>query len=88
MKRPMASFMLIPAPCTGAEPGTGRHFGLKSFGILFGTMNGLMLFGNGIAPVPANHVYDMTGSYDIVLWAQVPAYLGTALLFLLLGPYP
>ena len=65
-----------------------RHFGLKSFGTLFGAMNGLMLFGNGIAPVLANHVYDVTHSYDIVLWAQVPACLGTMLLFLLLGPYP
>jgi predicted MFS family arabinose efflux permease len=65
-----------------------RHFGLKSFGTLFGTMNGLMLFGNGIAPVLANHVFDVTKSYNIVLWAQVPACLGTILLFLLLGPYP
>jgi predicted MFS family arabinose efflux permease len=65
-----------------------RHFGLRSFGTLFGTMNGLMLFGNGIAPALANHVYDVTKSYDIVLWAQVPACLGTMLLFLLLGPYP
>jgi predicted MFS family arabinose efflux permease len=65
-----------------------RHFGLRSFGTLFGTMNGLMLFGNGMAPVLANHVYDVTKSYDIVLWAQVPACLGTMLLFLLLGPYP
>jgi predicted MFS family arabinose efflux permease len=65
-----------------------RHFGLRSFGTLFGTMNGLMLFGNGIAPVIANHVFDVTRSYDIVLWAQVPACLGTILLFLLLGPYP
>jgi predicted MFS family arabinose efflux permease len=65
-----------------------RHFGLKSFGTLFGTMNGLMLFGNGIAPVLANHVYDVTKSYDIVLWAQVPACLGTVVLFLLLGSYP
>lgn len=65
-----------------------RHFGLKSFGTLFGTMNGLMLFGNGIAPVLANHVYDVTKSYDLVLWAQVPACLGTTVLFLLLGPYP
>jgi predicted MFS family arabinose efflux permease len=67
---------------------TARHFGLKSFGTLFGTMNGLMLFGNGIAPAVANHVYDVTRSYDIVLWAQVPACLGTIVLFLLLGPYP
>ena len=65
-----------------------RHFGLRSFGTLFGAMNGLMLFGNGIAPVLANHVYDVTKSYDIVLWIQIPACLGTALLFLLLGPYP
>ncbi len=65
-----------------------RHFGLRAFGTLFGTMNGLMLFGNGIAPVLANHVYDVTRSYDIVLWVQIPACLGTALLFLLLGPYP
>jgi predicted MFS family arabinose efflux permease len=65
-----------------------RHFGLRSFGTLFGTLNGLMLFGNGIAPVLANHVYDVTRSYDIVLWVQIPACLGTMLLFLLLGPYP
>jgi predicted MFS family arabinose efflux permease len=65
-----------------------RHFGLKSFGTLFGALNGLMLFGNGIAPVLANHVYDVTRSYDIVLWAQIPACLMTMLLFLLLGPYP
>lgn len=65
-----------------------RHFGLRSFGTLFGTINGLMLFGNGIAPVLANHVYDVTKSYDIVLWVQIPACLGTMLLFLLLGPYP
>jgi len=65
-----------------------RHFGLRSFGTLFGTLNGLMLFGNGIAPVLANHVYDVTRSYEIVLWFQIPACLGTALLFLWLGPYP
>ena len=66
----------------------GRHLGLKSFGALFGTMNGLMLFGNGIAPVLANHIYDLTKSYHIVLWAQIPACLATAVLFLMLGKYP
>ena len=66
----------------------GRHLGLKSFGTLFGTMNGLMLFGTGIAPVLANHIYDVTKSYDIVLWAQIPACLVTAALFLMLGKYP
>lgn len=65
-----------------------RHFGTKAFGALFGTMNGLMLFGNGIAPVVANHVYDVTLSYDLVLWAQIPGCILTAALFLWLGPYP
>lgn len=67
---------------------SARHFGMRSFGTLFGTLNGLMLFGNGIAPVVANHVYDVTRSYELVLWFQIPACVGTALLFLLLGPYP
>lgn len=65
-----------------------RHFGLKSFGTLFGAMNGMMLFGNGLAPVLANYVYDVTKSYEPTLWFQIPACLLTALLFLWLGPYP
>ncbi len=65
-----------------------RHFGLKNFGALFGTINGLMLFGNGVAPFAANYVYDLTGSYSSVLWAQLPACLIAALLFLALGRYP
>jgi predicted MFS family arabinose efflux permease len=65
-----------------------RHFGLSNFGALFGTINGLMLFGNGVAPFAANYVYDVTGSYSSVLWAQVPACLLAAALFLALGRYP
>ena len=47
-----------------------------------------MLFGNGVAPFAANYVYDVTGSYSSVLWAQVPACLLAAALFLALGRYP
>lgn len=65
-----------------------RHFGLANFGALFGTINGLMLFGNGLAPFAANYVFDVTGSYDSVLWAQIPACLLAAALFLALGRYP
>jgi len=65
-----------------------RHFGLKSFGTLFGTVNGLLLFGNGLAPLAAGFVYDVTGTYAIVLWTQIPACLGAAVLFLAMGPYP
>lgn len=65
-----------------------RHFGLRSFGTLFGTINGLLLFGNGVAPIVANYVYDIVRSYDPVLWAMIPACLISSLLFLWLGPYP
>ena len=65
-----------------------RHFGLRSFGALFGAINGLLLFGAGLAPLVANHVYDVMRSYDAVLWAIIPACVVTAALFLALGPYP
>lgn len=65
-----------------------RHFGLANFGALFGLINGLMLLGNGIAPFAANYIYDVTRSYDSVLWVQLPACLISAALFLMLGRYP
>ena len=65
-----------------------RHFGMRSFGALFGTINGLLVFTTGMAPVIANYVYDVTRSYDLVLYALVPICLVAASLFLLLGRYP
>ena len=65
-----------------------RHFGMKNFGALFGSINGLMLLGNGVAPFAANYIYDVTRSYSSVLWAQLPACMIAALLFLSLGRYP
>jgi MFS family permease len=65
-----------------------RHFGLRSFGALFGAINGFMIFGNGLAPMLANHVYDVTKSYTPMLWALIPAFLLSSLLFFLLGAYP
>jgi predicted MFS family arabinose efflux permease len=65
-----------------------RHFGLANFGALFGTINGTMLLGNGLAPFAANYVYDITHSYAPVLWVQLPACLIAAALFLTLGRAP
>ncbi len=67
---------------------TTRYFGLQNYGVLFGTLIGLMALGAGFGPVLANHVYDITKSYHIVLWAFVPASLLSALLFFSLGAYP
>lgn len=62
-----------------------RHFGTRNFGSLFGFINGLLLFGAGLAPLTANHIYDVTRSYDLVLWGLLPLFVATALLFLSLG---
>ncbi len=66
----------------------GRHFGLKSFGLVYGTIAGLVALTSGIGPVLANHAYDVTGSYLPLLWSIVPLSLFSALLFLTLGRYP
>ncbi|MGE3690932.1 MAG: MFS transporter [Novosphingobium sp.] len=65
-----------------------RHLGMRAFGSLFGTMNGVLLFGVGLAPVVANHVYDVTRSYDPVLWGLLPMCALSVALFLSLGRYP
>lgn len=65
-----------------------RHFGMARFGALFGTIGGLLLAANGIAPPLSNAVFDATRSYNAVLWALLPLTALTALLFLSLGSYP
>lgn len=67
---------------------TGRHFGLRNFGLIYGTIAGLVALTSGIGPVLANHAYDVTGSYLPLLWTVVPLSLLSGLLFLILGPYP
>ncbi len=65
-----------------------RHFGLRNFGFLYGTMVGLLALTSGIAPVLANHAFDVTGNYLGLLWAIVPIALVSGILFATLGPYP
>jgi MFS family permease len=65
-----------------------RLFGMRSFGVLFGTIIGLLTFVGGMGPTLANHAYDVTGSYELVLRGFIPCALLSSLLFLTLGPYP
>lgn len=65
-----------------------RHFGTRNFGTLFGTINGLLLFGNGLAPFLANYGYDMMQTYDHVLLLLTPLYVVTSVLFATLGRFP
>lgn len=67
---------------------TTRHFGLKSFGVLFGTLGGLQALATGSGPFLVNSIYDATGSYRLAVWLFIPICLAGAGLFLSLGRYP
>lgn len=66
----------------------GRHFGMRNYGTLFGTIAGLLALATGLGPVLVNLVYDGTGSYAGVLLGYIPLSLLAAALFASLGRYP
>lgn len=65
-----------------------RHFGMRSFGVLFGTISGLLALSVGMGPLFVSYVYDVSASYFPVLWTYIPLAALASLLFLTLGPYP
>lgn len=65
-----------------------RHFGMLHYGVLFGTIVGLLSIATGFGPLLISFVYDRTHSYAGVLWGYIPLSLLTALLFASLGRYP
>lgn len=65
-----------------------RHLGQRAFGTLYGSINASVALAVGVAPLAANFIYDLTQSYEIVLWAAVPVLTASAVLYLTLGPYP
>ena len=67
---------------------TSRYFGRENFGFLFGTIVGFIGLAAGNGPVALNAIYDATRSYEPALWAAMPLCLLSALLFLVMGPYP
>lgn len=64
------------------------HLGARSFGTFYGAISITTTLAQGIGPLVANYIYDVTNSYVPVIWATVPGFLGSGLLFLLLGPAP
>ncbi|WP_162527223.1 MFS transporter [Sphingomonas solaris] len=67
---------------------TSRYFGLANFGLLFGTIGGLITLVGSLTPLGMNMVYDTTSSYAAALWFYLPVCLISAALFLSLGAYP
>jgi MFS family permease len=67
---------------------TARFFRIEIFGTIFGIIVGLLAAGNGIGPLLGNWIYDLTGSYTLVLWAVIPMSMAGSALLLTLGAYP
>lgn len=65
-----------------------RSFGMRHFGLLFGTLTGILSLGIGTGPTLANLVYDLSGTYELVLWGIVPLSVLTAWAFFTVPPYP
>ena len=66
-----------------------RFFSITRFGLVFGTLAGLVtLAGGGMGPVALNAVFDLTHSYVPAMWAAIPMCLASSLLFFTLGAYP
>lgn len=67
---------------------TSTHLGARSFGLFYGTISITTTVAMGVGPMAANYIYDVTQSYTPVLWAAVPGFLVSALLFAALRPAP
>jgi MFS family permease len=67
---------------------TTRHFGLRSFGVIFGTISGLLALATGLGPFLVNLSYDFSRSYYPALMAYIPLFLLASALFFSLGRYP
>jgi MFS family permease len=62
-----------------------HHFGLASFGRIFGWLYGAFAFGGMLGPLLMGKVFDAYGSYDIALTILIPATIVSAGLMLPLG---
>jgi MFS family permease len=62
-----------------------HHFGLSSFGRIFGWLYGAFAFGAVFGPLLMGAVFDATGSYDLALTILIPATIIGAGLMLPLG---
>jgi len=67
---------------------TTRYAGMRNFGTIFGIISSAMGLSGGLGPVVSGWIYDMTGSYALVLLIAIPSVLVAGLLLVGLGAYP
>ncbi len=67
---------------------TARYFGLKHYGRIYGVFYAVFVFAAGLSPFVFGRVFDVTGSYNLVLYASAIMVVVGAVLLLMMGRYP
>lgn len=66
---------------------SARYFGLRNFGLIYGTLFAFHLCGQGVGPLLIGWGFDRTGSYQSALSVGALMLAASACLMALLGPY-
>jgi len=67
---------------------TARYFGIRHYGKIYGVQYAVFGFAGGISPFLFGRVFDLTGSYNLALYAAAVMVVVAALLLLTMGRYP
>lgn len=67
---------------------TGIHAGLRNYGKIYGVIASIIAFSAAIGPVFGGAIYDLTGSYNILILFGIPASLLAGWLVFPLGSEP
>jgi len=65
-----------------------RYFGVRHYGLVFGTVVGLLSFGAGMGPMFGAQMFDHYGDYRNMLLLVGPAFALSGILIGTLGAYP
>jgi MFS family permease len=65
-----------------------RYFGLKHYGTIFGAIGGILTFSSGAGPMLGGAIFDLTGSYSLLLACTLGAFVISSMLVASLGSYP
>ncbi|WP_174273948.1 MFS transporter [Sphingomonas bacterium] len=65
-----------------------RHFGLRNYATLFGFIISVLAAATSLGPIIASMLRDATGSYQVFIWATLPAFAISALAIWTLPDYP
>ena len=67
---------------------TSVYAGMKNYGKIFGVMGSIIAVTGAIGPLFGGIMYDVAGSYTLLIWSGIPASLLAGALLIRLGPFP